>query len=232
MPTTKRIGLLTATGVGGSILLLLAWFYLSMPAPPKPPPNLVARTTADTSVELPDVRAELLRMQWVDQKIRQQFADSLRAGSVDGLSGLLGVIRYSYLESRVDEANTVHLKELVNKHGWLNERRVGPKGAEAAFLIAQHADHDLTFQKKVLGHVQQAYQAGTASGQQLGLLTDRVRIAEGNPQLYGTQAQIRNGELHLSPITDSANVDQRRADVGLPPLSEYIAIMKEKYEHR
>ena len=122
----------------------------------------------------------------------------------------------------MDEKNTARLKELIAEHGWLHQGRVGEKGAEAAFLIAQHADHDVDFQKNVLKYLQETYKNENATGQQVALLTDRIRVAEGKSQLYGTQAQFRNGEVRFHQIEDSTNVDQRRANMGLPPLSEYV----------
>ena len=77
--------------------------------------------------------------------------------------------------------------------------------------------------------VRKAYQKGELSGQSLALLTDRVRAREGEPQLYGTQATIQNGRITFHPIADSAQVDRRRAELSMPPLSEYIEQMKAAY---
>ncbi len=56
-------------------------------------------------------------------------------------------------------------------------------------------------------------------------LNDRVAVATGEPQLYGTQ--IRCGEDQLpvpaTPIADEASVDDRRAEAGIPPLEEFVA---------
>ena len=122
----------------------------------------------------------------------------------------------------MDEKNTARLKELIAEHGWLSQGRVGEKGAEAAFLIAQHADHEVDFQKSVLKNLQEAYENKTATDQQVALLTDRIQVVEGKSQLYGTQAQFRYGEVRFHQIEHSTNVDQRRANMGLPPLSEYL----------
>jgi hypothetical protein len=60
-----------------------------------------------------------------------------------------------------------------------------------------------------------------------------VLIGDGKPQVYGTQAQPIeewNGQDPTpKPIEDEANVDKRRAEVGLPPLSEYRKLLKEVY---
>lgn len=53
-------------------------------------------------------------------------------------------------------------------------------------------------------------------------MTDRVRVAEGQRQIYGTQF---HGNLQPLPIKDEARLDERRAQVGLSPLVEYIQQM-------
>jgi hypothetical protein len=60
-----------------------------------------------------------------------------------------------------------------------------------------------------------------------------VLVGEGKPQIYGTQAkrfeEWKGQEPVLEPIEDEANVDKRRAQVGLFPLSEYREMLKKFY---
>jgi hypothetical protein len=51
--------------------------------------------------------------------------------------------------------------------------------------------------------------------------TDRILVAEGKPQRYGTQFHTVDGKLVPRPIEDEANVDARRAAVGLGTMAEY-----------
>jgi hypothetical protein len=212
------------------VVLLGGWFYTTIPEAPSPPADLAQTDSAQARVELPEVRDELLRMRWVDQTVREQGAELFRSGDMEGVGNLLEALRYYFLESRVDEKNTARLKELVAEHGWLHEGRVGHEGADAAFLIAQHADHDIDFQREVLAYIKDAHDRGEATGQQVALLTDRVRVAEGQPQLYGTQAQMRNGEVVFRAIQDSSDVNQRRSEMGLPSLSEYAERLREEFK--
>ena len=98
---------------------------------------------------------------------------------------------------------------------------VGEDGALAAFLLVQHADRDPQFQKKCLPLLEAAVRVGEASASNLAYLTDRVLIAEGKPQRYGTQFQTVGGKSAPFPIEDAENVDARRNAVGLGPLAEY-----------
>lgn len=81
--------------------------------------------------------------------------------------------------------------------------------------------------------VEKAYKSGSLSGQSYALLLDRVLVGEGKPQVYGTQTkrieEWKGREPALEPIEDEANVDQRRAEVGLTPLAEYMELLKQLY---
>jgi hypothetical protein len=73
-----------------------------------------------------------------------------------------------------------------------------------------------------------AVAADDASAGDLAYLVDRVRVAEGRPQVYGTQVQMGpDGDpTPRMPIEDPENVNARRAEAGLPTLEEYYAEMR------
>jgi hypothetical protein len=73
-----------------------------------------------------------------------------------------------------------------------------------------------------------AVEAGDADPADLAYLIDRVLVAKGLPQVYGTQIGAgTDGELApRTPIEDAANVDARRAAVGLGTLEEYYAELR------
>lgn len=131
--------------------------------------------------------------------------------------------------SEVDAENRAWLQELVDKTGWPGASRVGPDGAHAAWLLAQHADADRPFQQRCLDLLRPAVAAGEADGKDLAYLTDRVLVGEGKPQVYGTQLRTVDGRLVPSPIADEAGVDGRRKAVGLGPLAEYVRQAEEFY---
>jgi hypothetical protein len=51
------------------------------------------------------------------------------------------------------------------------------------------------------------------------MLEDRVRLLAGRKQLYGTQFRRTDAGRVLAPMEDSAHVDLRREDAGLPPFT-------------
>ncbi|WBB51036.1 hypothetical protein O3597_11445 [Verrucosispora sp. WMMA2044] len=64
---------------------------------------------------------------------------------------------------------------------------------------------------------------GQASPGNLAYLEDRVAVAQGEPQTYGTQVRCgAHGPVPATPIRDEAAVDSRRATAGLQPLAAYL----------
>ncbi len=123
---------------------------------------------------------------------------------------------------RIDVANTDRLREIVSQYGWPGRSLVGDEGAHNAWLIAQHADRQLDFQREALELLADAVRRGDAAKRDLAYLTDRVRMNEGREQVYGTQiADVRDGNGVPWPVEDPANLDARRAAVGLSPFAEY-----------
>lgn len=128
--------------------------------------------------------------------------------------------------STIDSLNTAWLKGVVAERGWPKVSEVGEEGASDAWLLVQHADRDRAFQREVLGLMEAAVAEGEASGSDFAYLTDRVRLAAGEPQVYGTQLKVVDGRPVPFEIEDADGVDARRAAVGLGSLSDYIEFFR------
>ncbi len=124
-----------------------------------------------------------------------------------------------------DRARTERLAEIIDEHGWPIRSLVGTDGATAAWLIAQHSDQDMEFQERALELMRAAVDDEEADPTELAYLEDRVASNRGEPQIYGTQVSCVEGTPQPRPIADEEHVDERRAEVGLPPLSEYLEEM-------
>lgn len=119
-------------------------------------------------------------------------------------------------QEAIDSVNMTRLAEIINAYGWPGLRFAGA-ASQTAFLVLQHADH--ASQKKYLPLLRDAVKRNDARGSDLALLEDRVRVHEGKPQLYGSQ--LSGSPPRFAPIEDEANVDERRRQLGMEPLSEY-----------
>jgi hypothetical protein len=129
----------------------------------------------------------------------------------------------------VDADNLAWLKKVVAEVGWPCRSMVGEDGAHAAWLLAQHADRDPEFQRRCLDLITEAAEHGEASRAELAYLTDRVLLAEGQPQEYGTQMIGQEEGWVPRRLRDPEHVDKRRAAMSLGPLADYISGIERTY---
>ena len=74
---------------------------------------------------------------------------------------------------------------------------------------------------------------GDADPVHYAYLLDRVRMADGREQLYGSQfVRGDNGELVPWPMDDIARVDARRSRLGLQPFAEHAREMAAQWRER
>jgi hypothetical protein len=126
------------------------------------------------------------------------------------------------------EERQARLAEIFAEHGWPGHDLVGEEGSTAAWVIAQHSDLDLAFQEQALELLADAVAEDDASPGDLAYLTDRVAVAKGEPQTYGTQIRCeRKKPVPPTPIADPDAVDGLRTEAGLEPLAAYLEEMKQ-----
>jgi Family of unknown function (DUF6624) len=89
--------------------------------------------------------------------------------------------------AEIKQRNTTRLKAIINRYGWPSRALVGDRATHAAFIVVRHSDHDREFQKTCLPSLQAAGRRGELELWQIAFLTDRILVAEGKKQLYGTQ---------------------------------------------
>jgi len=126
---------------------------------------------------------------------------------------------------RADAENMARMKRIVDAEGWPDQRTVGEPAAHAAWLIVQHADADPAFQLRVLRLMEPMLASGGVSRRSYAYLYDRVMLKLAGRQRYGTQAMCRGGIRMAQPLEEGARVDALRAEAGLEPVAEYLAMM-------
>jgi Family of unknown function (DUF6624) len=133
--------------------------------------------------------------------------------------------------AELDRQHAEQLRDLVERHGWPARSLVGDAGAQAAWLVVEHADHDPEFQRLCLALLEDAAEQGEADPRHVAFLTDRVLIHEGKLQRYGTQLQLREDAGRLVPIRVEAPdmLDERRLSIGLGPIEDYLRDTERSY---
>ncbi len=126
--------------------------------------------------------------------------------------------------SSSDSLCLIKAEAIIQQYGYPGKSLVGESRQDVIWLIIQHAP--LEKQEKYLPLIETAAQKGDLQKSAWAMLLDRIRMDKGQPQVYGSQLvydEAKGWKFH--EIEDEANVNKRRAEVGLGPLEEYAAYM-------
>ncbi len=159
------------------------------------------------------LRRELLEMARLDRAVRARLA----------ASGTLFNAGYEPRMARVHQRNAERLRRIIESVGWPGSDLVGADGADAAWLILQHAISEPDLLRRTLPLLRAAAREGKADPAHAAMLEDRIRFFEGRPQRYGTQLDWdAGGSLWPGEVEDAHKLAERREAVGLPPLETQI----------
>ncbi|MET7640723.1 DUF4135 domain-containing protein [Streptomyces sp. NPDC005438] len=165
-----------------------------------------------------EVRRRLLRLDQLDGAIRTPWAEG----------GMVDTAAERRLRTLTD-AGIAWLAEVVDRHGWPGRRMVGAEAAGAASRLVQHAREHLEFRQRCLELMRECAAGGDLPWRDVAYLTDELRLAEGQPQWYGTRFEPVNGRLVPCPIAEPERVDHRRARMGMEPLADHIERVRQRF---
>jgi hypothetical protein len=182
-------------------------------------PQLLTKNTLDYENQKPSnlvLAGALTDARKLDQQYRHgEISDSLLAK-----------------QTRLDKKNQEFLNKIIQQYGWPSEKLVGYEGSNSAFLIAQHADLDTSFQHLCLRHIQLAFYHEEINSADYAYIIDRVRVNSNRQQIFGTQfltiSEKGKMKLKLKPVAAVRYVDLRRRILGLPPVDQYLSSSTER----
>lgn len=199
------------------------------------PYGLVGRMAARAKAE-PDARlAELYRRMAEDQfstmdsvNLKDFFGPGAHTEWEKGLDDAA----LAYVDATIagewcpmNVANANWLKAQLRDHGWYRVSTYGPDADGAAWLIVQHARHDLAFQQEVLAMLEPLWRLGETKGQNFAMLYDQTAHYTGRPGRFGVMGECTApGVWTPAPLEDPSAVDEWRTKAGMPPLAQYVAM--------
>jgi hypothetical protein len=158
------------------------------------------------------LRDELVAMEEYDQRVRAELA----------ADGSLFEGYHPRMEA-VHRTNAARLRDILAEFGWPGFALVGERGADAAWLVAQHSIGEPSFMRQCRDLLDEASTRGEVPRWQFAYIDDRIRVFEGSPQRYGTQFRDGPDGPVPHPLEDASRVEEWRRDLGLRPLAEIVA---------
>lgn len=165
-----------------------------------------------------DLAFEINAMAMADQEVRNRIFGKRES------SGIFPNAEYQELAS-TDHENTKRMKSIIKVYGWPTIALVGKEASSNAWLLIQHADQEPKFQAYCLSLLAPLVKAGEVDEKNYAYLFDRVAVALGRRQRFGTQAMFGGPGLSISPVENPRNIDKLRKSIGLSSLEEYLKVL-------
>jgi uncharacterized protein DUF6624 len=164
----------------------------------------------------PGLMRQLLAMMDDDRRVRRSLPGRV---TTDG----------DATDAEIDRRNLVLLKAIVAEHGWPTIPMVGAAASQAASAILVHAaDHG--WQEQLVPELQRLVETGKIFGPDVAEIVDRLLVRSGKRQKFGTQIEIRNGEVVILPVQDSRGLDEWRAEYLLSAISAWRRSLESVYQ--
>lgn len=166
------------------------------------------------TLQLSSLRKEINQMMLADQQLRYKKVQAKN-------DSLLKSINRQIMQA--DANNQQRAKEIIRQYGWPTMLQIGKDGQNNLWLVVQHADNDVLFQQATLYEMEKWKGTTQLNHENYAFLYDRVKCNLNYKQLYGTQViWAQNGQASgFRPVTEEANVNERRKAMGLQPLQIY-----------
>lgn len=116
-----------------------------------------------------------------------------------------------------DSVALILVTDIIDQYGWLGISKIGTTANQALFLTIQHAP-DKSIREKYFPLLMVSASQGESSNADMATMLDRMLVENGQPQLYGTQSRMVDGQLTLYPVEKPQELGKRRKKVGLPKL--------------
>ncbi len=165
--------------------------------------------------QYPEYAAQLARLWEEDQYYRFRLGNAYKNNDTTLANALWKKMRTA------DSLVLMKFQSILDSIGWPSKSKVGSLGANAAFLIIDHAPREIM--EKYFPHLESSAKKGDIPLSNFATLKDRVLVNRGKKQIYGTQKywDAQQGKFVFFPIEDEKNVNSLRKTVGLEALKDF-----------
>ena len=169
----------------------------------------------------PEYAQKLLKLIMKDQALDYQIDLAKRQYMRNGV-----VPHWYYpiaeMKENISSNNFEEMQNMLNNYGWPKYSVVGKLAADAPLLVINHHESD-EIRKEYLEVIKENCLLGEGSCMEYAKIQDRILVNSGESQIYGMQFHYDNErKLVPFPIVDPEFVDQRRLEIGLEPLKDYL----------
>ncbi|MFK2820902.1 DUF6624 domain-containing protein [Flavobacteriaceae sp. LMIT009] len=129
---------------------------------------------------------------------------------------------YQAIYKKNHVVNEEKVTYILDTYGWPKKSLIGMQGNWTIANVLQHSS--LEVREKYLPMMKQAVEDDQLEARFLVRAEDRIATDKGELQIYGGQMKYYpdTKSFNVWPVYDPANIDERRAKIGLGPIKEFL----------
>lgn len=164
-----------------------------------------------------ELRKELLAMRLERENLNDKIAaDTQKNQTLIPQANALG------------EKQLARVCQILKENGWLTGESLKDDGFDALLFLAAN-NRNISAQRELLPIFIAASKKNLLAKSFIASLVDSIRVGAGLPQIFGTQAVIRNNIVYLHPILNEEKVDEWRKAYDLGDLRTQILSFERRY---
>lgn len=178
---------------------------------------------ADENLKDKEVVKSLLKKMFIEDQELNMRALEYSKSSQENIENALQ--KFGTKEQNINHCKI--LKKIISIYDWPKLSEFGKEAAQHAWIIVQHADHNIKFQQECLERMEQLVVGNEIEKKYVAYLFDRVQVNQNKLQRYGTQIDYKTGLP--KPLEEPVYVNERRTQMELESLEEYLVFYKNAY---
>ena len=167
-----------------------------------------------------------------NKKLRKEFLEmyETRQKLIEKISGDINKNQNLIPESnQLGAKHLARVCQVIKENGWLTKEALGGDDGLEAFIFLISNNKDIQAQEELLPVLVEAAKKGYIGNPLIASFVDSIRVGSKMPQIFGTQAVIRNNVVYLYPILNEEKVDEWRKQYDMPPLAYQIRAFEGRY---
>lgn len=171
------------------------------------------------SVDVPENLKAILDTIWRTEQEPITIRDSLM--KIYGVESKEAEV-YQNIYRENHAVNIQKIRSILDNHGWPETALIGEQGNRTICNVLQHADQEI--RAYYLPMMREAVLDKKLDARYLVRAEDRLATDNGELQIYGGQMKYypETKSFNVWPVYDPANIDKRRAEIGLGPIAEHL----------
>jgi VWFA-related protein len=180
--------------------------------------KIIASIESPLKTENKKIRRELLKMQETQKKANIKAVENWEKEK-----------KFDAEAKQIGKENSLNLCRMLSENGWLTKDAIEADGFDA-FLYLIRNTRDFQIQKAFVPILSAAAKKGLIEKELLASTIDKIRLAAGLPQIFGTQLSVKDEIGYLYPLQNEEKVEEWRKLYDLPSLKTFLKEMEVLYQ--